>query len=250
MKSRRPRTPPIRPAHDGYGQEIWHCHQGKTTHEIIERDDGYIDLNTALAYFREEPDWPSCEREAIRRVRGPALDIGCGAGRVALHLQQKRIQVTAIDNSPQAIKVARLRGVSDTRVLDIRDVGTLPGPFAAFVLFGNNFGLFGGLTRARRLLAAMHRISTPDAQIIAAVTNPHQTSDPVHLSYLRRNRKRGRLPGQIRLRIRFDQFVGPWFDYLFVSPSELRSLLDGTGWRVAEMLPGGGPQYCVILAKR
>src|SRR5205807_1606974 len=136
---------------------------------------GLLDLGSALQYFLDYPDWPSHEREAIARVRGPALDAGCGAGRVALYLQQQGLKVLAIDNSPLAIKVARLRGVTSARVLDFRDVGTLRGPFASIVLYGNNFGLFGGRAHARRLLASLHRITTPEAQIIAAAANPYQT---------------------------------------------------------------------------
>jgi SAM-dependent methyltransferase len=232
---------PIPPHRDAYGQEMWHCHQGESDYEIIERDDGFIDPGTALQYFRQYPDWPSHEREAIQHVRGRVLDIGCGAGRVALYLQQQGQKVLGIDNSPLAVKVARLRGVASVRVLDIRDVGTLPGRFASIVMYGNNFGLFGGRVRARRMLAAMHRITTPDARIIAAVADPYRTKDPAHLSYHRRNRERGRMGGQLRLRVRFRQFVGPWFDYLFASPDEVREIVGGTAGGFARLSTRLGP---------
>src|SRR5262249_10650303 len=124
------------------------------------------------------------------------LDIGCGAGRVALYLQDRGHRVLAIDNSPLAIKVAKLRGVKQARVLSISEIQTLRGRFDTIVLYGNNFGLFGGRAKARRLLAAMHRITTPGALIIASATDPYATRDPVHLAYHRRNRDRGRMDGQ------------------------------------------------------
>jgi hypothetical protein len=107
--------------------------------------------------------------------------------------------VLAIDNSPLAAKVTKLRGVKAVRVLSIDDVQTLRRRFASIVLYGNNFGLFGGMTKARHLLAAMHKIATPDAAIIAAAANPYGTRDPVHLTYHQRNQERGRMAGQIRL---------------------------------------------------
>jgi SAM-dependent methyltransferase len=240
----------VSPARDAYGQELWNCHQGKTTYEIVERDDGFLDPGSALPYFADYPQWPPHEREAILRARGPALDIGCGAGRVALYLQQQGHEVLAIDNSPLAIKVARARGVRSTRVVSIRDIGALRGPFATIVMYGNNFGLFGGLLRARRLLAAMHRITTPDAVILAAATDPYQTSDPVHRAYHRRNRARGRMPGQIRMRIRYRQFTGDWFDYLFASPGEIDFIAAPTRWTLSDIVPSSGPGFVAILKKR
>ena len=42
------------------------------------------------------------------------------------------------------------------------------------------------------------------------------------------------MSGQIRMRGRYKRFVTPWFDYLMVSPEEMETLVDGTGWRVTQ----------------
>src|SRR5215471_13250982 len=149
--------------HDAYGQEILNCYKGISTYEVVEREDGFIDIGSALPYFQGFESWPLHEREAIQRSRGRILDIGCGAGRVALYLQSRGYRVLAIDNSPMAVKVAKLRGVSAARVLSIEEISALKDKFTTIVLYGNNFGLFGSMTKARRLLAAMHAITTPDA---------------------------------------------------------------------------------------
>ena len=44
--------------------------------------------------------------------------------------------------------------------------------------------------------------------------------------------------GQLRLRFRYHEFCGPWFDLLFPTPSELGKLCQGAGWRVREIIPG------------
>ena len=239
----------VKPERDAYGQEIWNCYQGKTTHEIVEREDGLIDLGSALPYFQEYPNWPVHEREGILHAHGRVLDIGCGAGRVALYLQGKGCRVLAIDNSPLAVKVTKLRGVKSARVLAIQDIRTLKGPFDSIVLYGNNFGLLGGPRQARRLLTVMHAITSTDATIVAAATNPYTTSDPVHLAYLQRNRKRGRMAGHLRLRIRYRQFCGNWFDYLFASKVEVRNIVAKTGWTISAIVKSQGPGYCVVLKK-
>ncbi|MBZ5624407.1 MAG: class I SAM-dependent methyltransferase [Acidobacteriia bacterium] len=239
----------VKPEQDAYGQEMWNCYKGHSSYEIVEREDGLIDIGSALPYFQEHNNWPVHEREAIQRAHGTALDIGCGAGRVALYLQQRGHKVLAIDNSPLAVKVAKLRGVKAARVLSIRDIQTLRGPFDSIVLYGNNFGLLGGMAQARRLLAAMRRIASPGATIIAAAADPYKTRDPIHLAYQQRNRERGRMGGQVRLRIRYRQFRGNWFDYLFASTAEVRSIVMKTGWTVSAIVESPGPGYVAILQK-
>ena len=133
---------------DAYGQEILNCYKGVSTYEIVERDDGLIDIGSALPYFQGLENWPIHEREAIQRAHSPILDVGCGAGRVSLYLQGKGHRVLAIDNSPLAVKVAKLRGVKTARVLSIDEIQSLRGRFGTIVLYGNNFGLFGGMTKA------------------------------------------------------------------------------------------------------
>jgi SAM-dependent methyltransferase len=239
----------VKPEQDAYGQVIWNCHKGHSSYEIVEREDGFIDIGSALPYFQEYGNWPAHERDAIQHAHGTVVDIGCGAGRVALYLQQRGQRVVAIDNSPLAVKVARLRGVKSARVLSIRDIQTLRGPFDSIVLYGNNFGLFGGMIQARRLLAMMHRITSPDATIVASGADPYSTTDPIHLAYHQRNRERGRMGGQLRLRIRYCQFRGNWFDYLFASQAELRSIVGKSGWTVSAIVESPGPGYVAILEK-
>jgi hypothetical protein len=69
-------------------------------------------------------------------------------------------------------------------------------------------------------------------------------------TYYRRNVQRGRSPGQVRLRYHYGGAVGEWFSWLFVSREEMRRIVRGTGWHVAEIVgPGPGDPYVAILAK-
>jgi len=54
------------------------------------------------------------------------------------------------------------------------------------------------------------------------------------------------LPGQARLRVRDGAVATEWFDYLFLPPDELPSLLDGTPWRLREVHQQGAA-YAVHL---
>jgi cyclopropane fatty-acyl-phospholipid synthase-like methyltransferase len=240
----------LRADQDAFGQEIYDYHRGKGGYEVIERADGFIDTSMGpAAYFSEYRDWPLHSRRAINMARGRVLDIGCGAGRVALYLQGKGLDVLGLDVSPLALKTCRLRGLKTTRLASITDVSPRWGTFDTIVMFGNNFGLFASWNRARQLLKRFHRMTTPDACILVESVDPYQTTEPAHLRYHRMNRRRGHMSGQVRIRVRYKAWASPWFDYLLVSQEEMRKIVEGTGWRVSRVFESTGPSYAAMLEK-
>lgn len=236
---------------DAYGQMIRDYHVGETAYEIIERDDGLIAPGPGPEfYFSKYEDWPKYEQEAIDMVGGRVLDIGCGAGRHILHCQESGLDVVGIDISPLAIAVCKLRGIQNAEAMAITQVSRKLGQFDSILMLGNNFGLFGSFKRARWLLKSrLPGITTKNARIFAASTDIYQTTDPDNLNYQQRNRDAGRMPGQIRLRVRYKRFVSAWFDYLLVSKSELEGILSGTPWRVKSYLNDEGARYIAVLER-
>lgn len=234
---------------DAFGKMLLDALEGQGDGlEIVEREDGYVEAHpfNYLAPFKR---WPSRQRRALRYARGRILDVGCGGGRVAIHLQERGREVVAIDVSPGAIEVTRRRGVHDARVLSIDDVDESLGLFDTIVMFGNNFGLFGSRAKARRLLRRFHALTTEAARILAENIDPYSTENPSHLAYQRRNRDRGRMSGQLRIRVRYCDHATPWFDYLIVSRDELEELLEGTGWRVRSYVNGEPSLYIAVIEK-
>lgn len=237
---------------DAFGQQLLAQHAERAPgSEIIERDDGWIATGSHPGlYFSEHKDWSRAERRALRRARGRVLDIGCGAGRHALYFQSKGFDVTGIDLSPGAVRVSKLRGVKKALVRSINDVDRFaPNSFDTVIMLGNNFGLFGSRAGARRTLRKLARVTADGARIIAGSLDPYATDNPDHLRYHQRNRRRGRMGGQIRMRVRFGSLRGAWFDYLLVSPREMEEVLEGTGWRVAEFIAADGPNYLAVIEK-
>jgi SAM-dependent methyltransferase len=218
---------------DAYGRIMLDYLNGLPADEIVERDDGHVATSGGPAsYFAAFADWPAHQRKAMEHVRGRALDIGCGAGRVCLHLEERGHDVVGIDVSPLAIETCKRRGVKDARVLPITQVGRRLGVFDTIVMLGNNFGLVGNMRRARWLLKRFRGVTRPGARIIAETIDPYGTTEPDHRAYLRANRRRGLLSGRLRLRIRYKCARTPWFEYLIVSRKEMEKIVRGTGWRV------------------
>jgi SAM-dependent methyltransferase len=241
----------VKASDDAFGQMLLAHLEGQKAFEAIERSDGYVDLSSGpQAYFDPFRRWLPVERRAMRHVRGRVLDVGVGAGRVALHLQERGHDVVGIDNSPLTVEVARRRGVRDVRLVPFREVGPALGVFDTVVMMCNNFGLFGSAAGARRMLSRLRGLTSAKARIVAGSRDPYATDKPVHLELHRRNRERGRMSGQLRVRHRFGQYRGRWSDYLLVSPDEMRELAAGGGWQVERLLEDEGESYYVgILTK-
>jgi len=239
----------MRPSQDAYGRALYDYYLGKGGYEINERDDGYVASSPGpRAYLAEYKDWSPHEKKAVRLARGKVLDIGCGGGCVALHLQEKGLDVAGIDISPLAIKVCKARGLRKAKVMSITQVSRRLGIFDTILMFGNNFGLFASRRRARWLLRRFHAMTANDARIIAESIDPYST-DPCHRAYHKLNRRRGRMAGQIRLRIRYKTWATPWFDYLLVSKDEMRTVLRGTGWRVQRLIDLNAFRYIAVIEK-
>jgi SAM-dependent methyltransferase len=241
----------MNPRQDAFGRALMDHLNGRAGDTVIERDDGFVDVDGGPAVYFEPPhNWAPMERRAIRHVRGSVLDVGCGAGRVALHLQEGGHDVTGIDVSPLAVKVCKLRGLDDARTQSITSISSKTGVFDTIVMMGNNFGLMGDATRARWLLRRMRRMTGPRGRIVATSTDVYGTSDPSHRAYQRANVERGRMAGQLRLRVRYRDLATPWFDYLIVSRAEMKRLLRGTGWIASRWITSAhSPRYGVVIDK-
>ena len=243
---------PLTGEQDAFGHAVWDHYHGTLAFEIIERSDGLFAISSGPSmYLAEPPYWAPQEREALQRhSHGRVLDIGCNAGRHALYLQQQGLEVLGVDTSPLAIAVAKERGLKMAEVLSIDELSAALGTFDTILMLGNNFGLFANAAKTRRLLRRFKTFTSPGATLIAESLNVYETRDPDHLAYQAANRERGRMSGQIRMRGRYKRFATPWFDYLMVSPAEMKTLVDGTGWQVARQYSAAGARLYIAIIER
>ena len=237
---------------DAYGRAMLDWNRGNGGFEIVERDDGYIGLSSGpQAYLAEYRHWPEFEKRAIRLARGRVLDVGSGGGRVGLYLQGRGHEVVGIDNSPGAVELCHERGFGGAVLVPFEEISRRRlGTFDTVVMIGNNFGLVGGRRRARARLRRLFGMTTDRGRILAASMDPYATDAAHHVDYHARNRLRGRMGGQVRIRIRYQMRKTPYFDYLFVTKEELDELLDGTGWRVTRHIDSEtAGQYVAVIER-
>lgn len=197
-------------------------------------------------------DWSGTSRFACEQEGGRILDVGAGAGRASLVLQDVGYDVVALDVSQGATAVCRERGVRQVFAGTVANLAaTRPDPFDTFLMLGNNLGLLGGAEQAPVLLEALASMAGPSARIIGETLDPYQTTKPEHLGYHEENRRMGRLSGQLRLRVRHLRLTTPWWDYLLCTPAELETVTASTPWRLvdAHTAPSGGASGTTLQSR-
>lgn len=239
----------LRPEEDAFGRYLLdHLEGAPSTGAVVERDDGYVVVAiAAAAFFDPFEKWPEPEQAILEDAKGRVLDIGCGAGRHALHLTELGHDVVAVDHSPAAVAVCRRRGLEGARCLDLDDIEQAGSDFDTLLLMCGIFGLAGSIDGTRRVLDRLHAMTRPGAVLISDVDLPR---DPAEDEFQRtRNRELGRDDEHVRVRIRYKGLATPWFELLSLDPPALERVVEPTGWRVERTIAGGADGTFVTLRR-
>ena len=120
----------------------------------------------SIAYlFRSYDEMPKLEQNALQLAKGKILDIGCGAGSHSLYLQnEKKLEVTSIDISKNAVKACQLRGLKNAKVLNVLDLEN--ETFDTILLLMNGTGIFGTLNETPKFLQKLKSLLNPNGQIL------------------------------------------------------------------------------------
>lgn len=236
---------------DTFGIMIRDVYESKAGFEILERDDDLIDKrNVWEAYFSDYKNWPEDEKKALKYIKGKVLDIGCGAGRHSLYLQNKGHYVIATDISRGAIEVCQKRGLKKVKNISVEKIDRLNEKFETVLLLGNNLGLLQNPAYAKKILKKIDQITTSKTIIIGSTINPYLTKEKVHLDYQQHNIVKGKLAGEMKFRSHYKGYVSEWFNYLFCSPEELAKILSDTSWKIEKIISPKKPIYYAILSKQ
>jgi SAM-dependent methyltransferase len=121
------------------------------------------EMNVAYL-FRTYDDMPKIEQKALQLSRGIVLDVGCGAGSHSLYLQEKGVDVTAIDHSKNAVDVCQLRGIKKAKVSTI--LSFEEEKFDTLLLLMNGTGIFGTLKEIPTYLKKLKSMLSKNGQIL------------------------------------------------------------------------------------
>jgi SAM-dependent methyltransferase len=190
----------------------------------------------SVAYlFRSYAEMPKLEQKALQLANGNVLDVGCGAGSHALYLQEKGIDVTAIDISANAIKACELRGLKNAKVQDIMQ---LEGDkFDTILLLMNGAGMCGKLKNIPNFLQKLKALLTDEGQILVDSSDIIYMFDededggkwiPTDVDYY----------GEVFFDIAYKGEKEASFDWMYIDYNTLQNAADANGLQCELILEG------------
>jgi len=149
---------------DLFGKALLDYQNGNYTEDIITSTNISEEDILPIPYlFRSYAEMPKIEHKALDLAQGTVLDVGCGAGSHSLYLQNKGLEVKAIDISKGAIKVCKHRGIGNSEAKNILDETET---FDTILLLMNGTGVFEDLSTTPRYLNHLKQLLNPKGQIL------------------------------------------------------------------------------------
>lgn len=162
--------------------------------------------------FRSYDEMPPLEQRALNEARGKVLDVGAGAGCHALALQERGLDVTAVDISPLSCETMKERGVANVECVNIFNQ-RFQERFDTLLLLMNGTGIAGKLSRLPQLLSRLKQLMNPGAQILI---------DSSDLRYVYEDEDGildvdldGAYYGEVDYQMTYRNIIGKSFDWLY-----------------------------------
>lgn len=193
-------------------------------------------------YFTLEGQLEELDALALDRCRGRVLDVGAGAGRHALALQSRGLDVVAIDVSPLCVALCAERGVRNARRFDVMKLDT-EGALGLFdtLFFGmQTIGVAGGTETLRKLLGRLEACMSPGAEL---VVDSSELRDPWEGDAADRSASRG----EIVLSTRYRGWRGEDFPWLYLSENDLRAIAESAGFEMETLGRVEGGEFLAAL---
>ena len=151
-------------AKDIFGKALLDYQNGNYTEDLVTSTNISDEDTLPLPYlFRDYSEMPKLEQRALQLSKGTVLDVGCGAGSHSLWLQEKGLNVKAIDSSEGAIEVAKKRGIFNAELKPLLEETQT---FDTILLLMNGTGIFQELSQVSKHLKHLKSLLNPEGQIL------------------------------------------------------------------------------------
>ena len=194
--------------------------------------------------FRRYKEMPKIERRALDMSRGRVLDVGAGAGCHSLALQDKGIDVTAIDISPLSVATMRQRGVKNVAE---QDFFTLKGQYDTILMLMNGIGIVGRLERMTEFFKQLDTLLAEGGQLLC---------DSSDICYLYEDEDGViELPsegyyGEQTFRMQYKDVQGDSFPWIYIDADTLTQVANANGYNVDIVAEGEHYDYLARIVKR
>lgn len=154
---------------DVFGSAIKDFYKGEEAIVDTYSSIGGWDTLAVRYLFRSYEEMPKIEQVALDMAYGSVLDIGCGAGSHSLYLQEKGLDITAIDISKGAIETCKHRGILKSEVSDLWKYSSLQ--FDTILSLMNGAGICGSMQAVPKFLSHLKSLLKPQGQILLDSTD-------------------------------------------------------------------------------
>lgn len=189
-------------------------------------------------FFRSEAEMPELETYALELCKGKVLDIGAGVGSHALALQERSIEVTALDISEAACEIMRERGVRNILCGAILNVELQK--YDTLLMLMNGIGVFGKLQGFSAFLERAKDLINDGGQLL------FDSSDIIY-AYEDTTLPTAHYFGEVSYQYEYKGVKGPWFDWMFIDQATLISTAYQAGWTCEILYVDENDQYLARL---
>ncbi len=196
-------------------------------------------------FFRNFEAMSEGERDVMKACKGSVLDVGAGAGSHALYLQNNGWDVTALDFSEGAVKAMKRRGVKNAFCVDFFDYQENKFDNILFLMNGAGIartldGLYKLLSQAKTLLNKNGSVFIESTDIIY-MFEEDDGSIMINLG--------GDYYGEVEYRMKYKEFTGKKFKWLFVDRENMKDIVDKTGLIPQMFYDSGRLNYIMRLTE-
>lgn len=196
--------------------------------------------------FRSYDEMPPLEQRALNEARGKVLDVGAGAGCHALALQERGLDVTAVDISPLSCETMKERGIANVECVNIFNQ-RFQERFDTLLLLMNGTGIAGKLSRLPQLLSRLKQLMNPGAQIFI---------DSSDLRYVYEDENGvldvdldGAYYGEVDYQMTYRNIIGKSFDWLYVDSVVLAECCRQCGLKCEILAQGNHYDYLARIVQ-
>lgn len=195
--------------------------------------------------FRTEHDMPKMERKALQMAKGKTLDVGAGAGCHSLVLQQKGIDVTAIDISPLSVETMKQRGVQNVLQQDFFDITER---YDTILMLMNGIGIVGKVSHMPEFFRHLDKILSQGGQLLcdsSDICYVFEDDDGI-ISLPDTDGYYGELTYQMQYR----DTKGESFPWLYIDAETLKACAEANGYQMEVIEQGEHYDYLARITKK
>lgn len=227
------------------GKAIADFHKGRRDGKLIVLSPMFEeDEIPVTTLFRAFKDMPKMEQKALKMAKGKTLDVGAGSGCHSLWLQEKGIDVTAIDISPYSIETMKERGIVNVRE---QDFFTLEEKYDTILMLMNGIGIVGSLDKLPDFFKHIDKILADDGQLLC---------DSSDLCYLYDDKDgiaelmdSDKYYGELEYTMCYDEIKGDSFPWLYIDANTLRNYAEANGFKMEIVRRGEHYDYLARITR-